>query len=521
MRVILIEGNPRMSEHLSKICAQTSSPALEIHNTDNLQQGLEWCSQDKGDVVVVDTALIDPLSQNMLRDFLHYGKAVPIVFIGHDEDNGLSAYLSGGYDYMAIEDVDEHVLRKSITQAYLMGLLERRLDDDSRDILKQIRDHIWEQKIRDQRKDDYFAHVAGNLKEPLGELKNKLTMLQENRGWLSGHKKENWEGMFQEVKKLQKIIGALTDYSDMEMRSIILSKSYTDICELIRETMSGLQPLFDQKKLQVLTLFGKESHLMFLDRQRIKQVMHQLLHNAWKYCQVAGQIDISVIHQEGRGGTEVIVADNGVGIAKEDMENIFEPFGLVFQKGRSDQQGPGLGLAISKEIIHAHGGSLRVESARGQGCRMIVHLPHLSDKDILSECVQQYISHAQKERGTLALVMVEIDGLDQALKVYSDVERAIVYRDMTQEIRQCARRSRDLILKYGDRTLAILLYNTERRYVLHLLRQMKKILGKFLDNFRRSHPGTFTLQFHLAIFPEDSRSVKELIEKAHQVTVNV
>jgi GGDEF domain-containing protein len=217
----------------------------------------------------------------------------------------------------------------------------------------------------------------------------------------------------------------------------------------------------------------------------------------------------------------MIVADNGVGIAQEDMENIFQPFGLVFHKGRLDQQGPGLGLALSREMIHAHGGTLRVESGRGQGCRMIVHLPHLSDEDILNECVQQYVSHAQKERGTLALVMVEIEGLDHALKVYSDVERAIVYRDMTQQIRQCVRRSRDLILKYGDRTLAILLYNTERRHVLHLLRQMKKIIEKFLDNFRRAHAGTFALRFHLAIFPEDSRSVKELIQKVHQSAVSL
>ena len=110
------------------------------------------------------------------------------------------------------------------------------------------------------------------------------------------------------------------------------------------------------------------------DREKLQQVLINVVSNAMKYTADGGKIDISAAPSE--KGIAICVSDNGMGIPKEDLSRLFERFYRVEKARSSDAGGSGLGLAIAKEILDAHGGEIRVESAVGKGTNMYIHLPY-------------------------------------------------------------------------------------------------------------------------------------------------
>ncbi|MBQ2725172.1 MAG: cell wall metabolism sensor histidine kinase WalK, partial [Clostridia bacterium] len=118
----------------------------------------------------------------------------------------------------------------------------------------------------------------------------------------------------------------------------------------------------------------KELPLITADRQRIEQVVINIMSNAIKYTPEGGHIDIRLTR--GRGDRILLrVTDNGVGIPEEDMAHLFERFYRVEKSRNQDAGGTGLGLAIAKEITEAHGGRISVESEPGVGTSVLLELP--------------------------------------------------------------------------------------------------------------------------------------------------
>lgn len=112
------------------------------------------------------------------------------------------------------------------------------------------------------------------------------------------------------------------------------------------------------------------------DREKLQQVLINILSNAMKYTPDGGHIDLSAA--PAAGGVAVRISDTGIGIPAEDVPRLFERFYRVEKARTSDAGGTGLGLAIAKEIIDAHGGEIRVESEPGRGTSVFVLLPYHS-----------------------------------------------------------------------------------------------------------------------------------------------
>ena len=109
------------------------------------------------------------------------------------------------------------------------------------------------------------------------------------------------------------------------------------------------------------------------DKERIEQVLINIMSNAIKYTPDGGEIE--VIARRLNGGVEIRVRDSGIGIPDEDIPHLFERFYRVEKSRTSETGGTGLGLAIAKEIVEAHGGSISVESKLNEGTTIIIQLP--------------------------------------------------------------------------------------------------------------------------------------------------
>jgi signal transduction histidine kinase len=194
-----------------------------------------------------------------------------------------------------------------------------------------------------------------------------------NRRWreLTQDQRESFLGLIEsETSRLSHLVGDVLDTSRIEVGTFSYSFDDVDVEELVRETAAVVS--FGQEEVRVTTRVPPTLPAVQGDRERLRQLLWNLLTNAVKYTVTGDEIEVAAANEN--GVVAVSVRDNGPGIPPESQRLIFEKFGRVSQDGGS-KPGAGLGLFIARSIAEAHGGTLDVESETGAGAIFTVRLP--------------------------------------------------------------------------------------------------------------------------------------------------
>jgi signal transduction histidine kinase len=146
------------------------------------------------------------------------------------------------------------------------------------------------------------------------------------------------------------------------------------LSELIEETMSEVEPLIAGSNLWVTTSVPPSLPVVRTDRQKVKQILLNLLTNALRFTP-RGSVAVTCVQRRGRRDITVAVADTGVGIADADQARIFEPFSQADPGQTRDGGGTGLGLAISRRLATVLGGRITLDSKRGEGSTFTLIIP--------------------------------------------------------------------------------------------------------------------------------------------------
>lgn len=262
-------------------------------------------------------------------------------------------------------DFDSRVRIKSQDE---LGQLAKSLNTMADALQKQIEDL----KRMDTIRTDFVANVSHELKTPLTLIKGYIETL-EDKALDDEEKSRRFVGIIKEhANRLENIINDLLSLSELELSKDCLKKCEFDLKELIEETALGFGHSLDEKGATLTVNCRVEDCRMEGDRDKIEQVFVNLISNSIKYSKEGGRIDVSIGGRDDR--LEVIVEDNGIGIAREHIERVFERFYRV-DKARSRQLGgTGLGLGIAKHIVLAHKGQIRIESTPEIGTKVFVSL---------------------------------------------------------------------------------------------------------------------------------------------------
>lgn len=254
----------------------------------------------------------------------------------------------------------------------------------SRDELGELADSLntmadeLQQKIEDLRqmdrvRTDFVANVSHELKTPLTLIKGYTETLQ---GDAMGDKAK--AGRFVSIIKehadrLSNIVDDLLSLSELESSKDYIDRAQFDLNKLIEDIALGFGHAITSKK-QILTVNSQSDDLIInADRNKIEQVLVNLIDNAVKYTGESGRIELSV--DELNGEIRITVRDTGIGIAKEHLDRIFERFYRADKARSRELGGTGLGLSIAKHIILAHNGKITVESELNNGTKVSVTLP--------------------------------------------------------------------------------------------------------------------------------------------------
>ena len=147
-----------------------------------------------------------------------------------------------------------------------------------------------------------------------------------------------------------------------------------NIVLLVNMALMKVEMTAKQKNLTLNTLYDVEKDIRVnLDKDRMEQVIMNILSNAIKYTNEGGHIDTDITEEN--GSVRISIADSGIGIPKESLSRIFERFYRVDKARSRAMGGTGLGLAITKEIVSNHGGTIEAESEIGKGTKITVVLP--------------------------------------------------------------------------------------------------------------------------------------------------
>lgn len=207
------------------------------------------------------------------------------------------------------------------------------------------------------------ARIAHEIKNPLASIQTGIQLLESQLQ--NGDKQKGYyQRLRAEIQRVDKILKGLLTYA----REDHLDARLTDIGPLIQRIEELIKPTLEKQDLQLETYLEPSLPLVFIDEQKIEQVLWNVLLNAVQASQAGGRIYLAVTRD--RGGIEVRIRDQGAGIAESDLKKIFLPF------FSTKAHGSGLGLAISKKIVELHGGQISVESKLNYGTTVIIHLPN-------------------------------------------------------------------------------------------------------------------------------------------------
>ncbi|TBL77441.1 cell wall metabolism sensor histidine kinase WalK [Paenibacillus thalictri] len=337
----------------------------------NMNEGL-LATDDQGQVIMInrrakqmllineETALGKPLSESL--------------GFSNEELNRLSSgegQMVTLQVYNAEED-EEQSVKLSFTRIHSRGT-------GAGGTIVVLQDVTEQEKLELSRR-EFVANVSHELRTPLTTIKSYLEALED--GAIEepqlAHK---FVGVTRnETERMIRLVNDLLQLSRLDSKQVTISKEPTDVAEMLDEVVDRFSVQMLQRQIDIRVEVDHALGVMMLDRDRIDQVLDNLVSNAVKYTGEGGSISLRAAVQDAKW-VEVTVQDNGIGIPKKDLNRIFDRFYRVDKARSRSMGGTGLGLSIAREIVKAHGGTIMLESELNQGTKVVFTLPYQMEEN--------------------------------------------------------------------------------------------------------------------------------------------
>ncbi|WAC13501.1 hybrid sensor histidine kinase/response regulator transcription factor [Dyadobacter pollutisoli] len=262
--------------------------------------------------------------------------------------------------------------------------------------IRQTSEEAKRSRELDILKTKFFTNVSHELRTPLSLILAPVEKLSERA--TDVHERRQFELIQRNGRRLLNLVNQLLDFRKLEEKELRYQPSDGDIILFIKDTVYSFSDLSDKKEIRLTFNSNVLALETIFDHDKLEKILFNLLSNAIKFTLGPGEVSVTVDVQQTREDrmVEIRVKDTGIGIPPEKHDLIFERFFQNDLPNTIINQGSGIGLAITKEFIRIHGGSIRVESEVGQGSCFIVMLslkmPGSTVHEVVNEPVQPVLS---------------------------------------------------------------------------------------------------------------------------------
>jgi signal transduction histidine kinase/DNA-binding response OmpR family regulator len=300
---------------------------------------------------------------------------------------GAQGIAEGHFDRrLAIRSNDEiQILAETFN--YMTERLKENVEqlEESNKKLAMVNEEL---KELDRMKSDLLANVSHELRTPLTAIKGYTDYILDRKlGPIADKQEKGLLVVQRNLERLSKSINALLDFSRMDVGRIALNIQPFSLSQLVDSIAQTLRSEFEKKRLAFKAALEPDLPLVIADREKLSQVLENLVINALKFTPEGGRITLRAVRVQsgGRPAVEISVSDTGIGIPQDQLAKIFNRFHQVDGSTTRRFGGVGLGLAIVKSILDAHGTSVAVESEETAGTTFRFVLPVLEKSEAREE----------------------------------------------------------------------------------------------------------------------------------------
>lgn len=292
-----------------------------------------------------------------------------------------------------------------------------------------------------QQKNQFLGMAAHDLRNPLGVIESYSGFLLEDVAGLSDERIDFLRTIKSSSQFMLRMVNDLLDISQIEAGELVLDKTATNPIELVQHNVTLNRIFAEKKEIEVLLTTPDDVPSVALDAAKIEQVLNNLLSNAIKFSNRKTTVRVKLDYNLDE--LSLSVADEGQGIAEDEIDGLFQPFKRTSTQTTEGESSTGLGLAICRKIVEGHGGRIWAESQVGQGTTFFVALPCESVDAVLEKV------DSPTQKGTLKILVAEDSLIGRRLvsRLLSKRGHAVTLAENGDEAVQAAgRESYDLVL---------------------------------------------------------------------------
>jgi signal transduction histidine kinase/ligand-binding sensor domain-containing protein/DNA-binding response OmpR family regulator len=266
------------------------------------------------------------------------------------------------------------------------------------DINRVVLKHRAEQLSElDTLKTRFFANISHEFRTPITLILGPLKDLYDHS--TSYDQRTLFGTMLRNAQRLLRLVNQLLDLSRLEAGKMKLHASGTDLVQFLKEIAASYESLATDKKIKFFFYPEVQDLVMYLDAEKMEKVVHNLLSNAFKFTREGGEIILNL--KAGENESIIIVKDTGIGISAGQLDKVFDRFYQVDSSQTRSYEGSGLGMALAKELVELHHGTISLESIEGRGSTFTVRLPlgkeHLRKDELTDTGVNGKIKATSEE----------------------------------------------------------------------------------------------------------------------------
>jgi signal transduction histidine kinase len=344
----------------------------QVMSADSLSEALV---EQQWDIVLSDYNMPSFTGLEALKIVRDFDQDLPFVLISGaiGEELAVSALKAGATDYLLKDRLYRlnAVVDKELREAYRRRIL--------REAQAQILVEKKNAEIANKRKSQVLAFVAHEFKNPINALILHTDLLKkEIAGPLNEQQSAFLSNIALGTEHLKDLVTDILDIAAIESGNVLINPEYIPIQSVLDKVLSVISPLADQNNIQLRVNIETERESIFADQRRLNQILINLLSNAIKYTDPNGDVVLKISFDSHQQSFQLDITDTGVGILPEEVPHLFDEYYRAYNLLTTQREGVGLGLAVTKQLVKLHNGTIEVMSERGQGTTFTVLLPDSS-----------------------------------------------------------------------------------------------------------------------------------------------
>jgi signal transduction histidine kinase len=331
------------------------NPYYNVHVAERGGQAVELLGKFPLDLVTLDLKMPGLSGIHVLEKLKEYDPDIEAIIItGYGSlDTAIEGLRLGAFDYIS----------KPFDVNHILSLVRRGIERRSA-----------KTKLR-QVKADFLSNVSHELRTPLSVVVGFVyLLLNQVIGKLSNEQQKVLETVYRNSEELLELIDNVLWMTSLNAGDAAATVERFDAREIVREAVNRYERILHEKGLALSLELADGGMFIFSDRSKVERIFQNVLNNAIKFTS-QGEIKVKAHLTADRSNIEFEVTDTGIGIEKNKMDSIFEPFQQVDMSSHRSFSGLGLGLTVARRMVELIGGTLEISSEAGKGTRVLMRFP--------------------------------------------------------------------------------------------------------------------------------------------------